>query len=282
MKKGSLVLVPLLLGVGIVLLAVDFYLFWSIQFDRPLTRGAIYIIDSTILTLVLVLLFICWKVYRFEKSELSRALNSLYSEHLQELLRVVRLLRHDFANHVQVISALLQTNQIEKAKAYITSLGQRIRIPKGMLQFGIPELGALLMVKMHVADLKNISFDIEVDADLKSLKIDPLDLNTIIGNLLDNAFEAVEGGEEEQKRVVLRFFETPESYFIQTINPGYLDEEMREKIFSPGFSTKQGSNRGFGLVSAKTAVEKYRGRINVACSQREGVKFTVIFPKMVA
>lgn len=282
MKKNSLFLIPILLGVGIILLAVAFYLFWSIQFDKTLTRGAIYTIDSTILALVLVLVFVCWEIYQFERSELSRVLNSLYSEHLQELLRVVRLLRHDFANHIQVISALLQTRQIEKAKDYITSLGQRVQISKEMMQVGIPELGALLMVKMNVADLKNISFDVEVKTDLKSLKIDPLDLNTIIGNLLDNAFEAVESGEQGQKWVVLRFFETPESYFIQTINPGYLDEEMQEKIFSPGFSTKQGSNRGFGLVSAKTAVEKYRGRINVACSKGDGVKFTVVLPKRVA
>lgn len=279
MQRNNLFLILVLLGIAVILLVIGFYLLCVIQFNMPLTKRAVYFIHSTILIIVLVLAFVCRKLYIIEKREMSRDLNTLYFDHLQELLRVIRLQRHDFVNHMQVIYALLQTRQIEKAEEYITGLGQRVQISKEMLQIQIPELAALLLVKMGVAALKNISFDIEAESDLKSLRIDPIDLNIIIGNLVDNAFEAVENLGQEQKKVVLRLSETSESYFIQTINPGYLDRALREKIFCPGFSSKQGLNRGFGLASVKSAVEKYRGKINVASSEEDGVRFTVMLPK---
>lgn len=142
----------------------------------------------------------------------------------------------------------------------------------------IPELAALLLVKMGIASLKNISFTIEVESNLKMLRVKAIDLNTVVGNLVDNAFEAVESLASDKKTVALRIFETGKHFVFQTVNPGFIEKELRDKIFEPGFSTKPG-NRGIGLASVKSVVNKNRGKILVSSIKDRGTKFAVMFPK---
>lgn len=279
MKRNDLLLMLLLFGTAISLFGVGFYLYYMVINGIALTVRNINFISLIFFANVIAVLFISRKIYLHQKCEKERELNAIYYEHLQKLFRVIQMQRHDFVNHMQVIFALLKTKQIERAEEYITGISQRVNISKAILQIQIPELVALLLVKMDTAAAKGISLKIDVEPGLTSLGVEPIDLNTIIGNLLDNALEAVENGKQEDKAVELRIFTTPGHYYIQTINPGYLQEEMREKIFRPGFSTKQGKNRGVGLVSVKSVVEKNRGNISVSCSEGENIKFTVVFPK---
>ncbi|AFV11680.1 signal transduction histidine kinase regulating citrate/malate metabolism [Thermacetogenium phaeum DSM 12270] len=225
-----------------------------------------------------VLLVMSRKLFLLERQEKFVKIQELYIGNLQELVRVTRAQRHDFVNHLQVIYALLRTGKIEKAQSYIENLYHDVRISGEILRVNIPELAALLLVKMGVASLKNISFTIEVDANLNMLRVKATDLNTVVGNLVDNAFEAVEPLNADKRTVVLRIFETGKYFVFQTVNPGFIEKELRDKIFEPGFSTRSG-NRGFGLVSVKSAVEKNRGKVLVSSFKDRGTKFTVLFPK---
>lgn len=269
----------ILFGAAISLLGVGFYLYYLVVNGIALTGRSVFCIILIFLVDVLVLLFVFHKLYLYGKCEKERELNAIYYEHLQKLLRLIQMQRHDFVNHMQVIFALLKTKQIERAEEYITGISQRVNISKAIMQIQIPELAALMLVKMDAAAAKDISLKINVEPGLTSLGVEPIDLNTIIGNLLDNAFEAVENRKQEDRTVELRIFKTPRHYYIQTINPGYLREELREKIFLPGFSTKQGKNRGVGLASVQSVVKKNRGEISVSCSEGKNVKFTVVFPR---
>lgn len=94
----------------------------------------------------------------------------------------------------------------------------------------------------------------------------------------NKAFEAVEPLAADKRTVALRIFETGKHFVFQTVNPCFIEKELRNKIFEPGFSTKAG-NRGFGLASVKSVVEKNRGKILVSSFKDRGTKFTVLFPR---
>ena len=270
---------------GIAFLLVFLLVICSICFHNFLDKPEVIATDL-FLIIVIILVFIIVSVFIYlarnmfliAKQGKILDIQNFYIEHLNELVRVIRTQRHDFVNHFQVVYALMKTGKGEKAQQYIEDLCQHVRITGEILQLNVSELSALLLAKEDLAVDRKILFKIIVDSNLDGLSVKPLDLITVAGNLLDNAFEAVEELPLEKRNVVFKISETPKFFVFQTINPGYLPKEMREKIFQLGFSSKKGNGRGIGLASVKSVVEKNSGKIIVSSSKDRGTKFTVLFP----
>jgi two-component system, CitB family, sensor kinase len=102
-------------------------------------------------------------------------------------------------------------------------------------------------------------------------------LVTIVGNLLDNAFDAVSSC--ERKEVSIDFLTTEDRLWIQVHDsgPGLPDGE-RDDIFTLGFSSKKsdGAQRGVGLSLVRLAVTRMGGELTV--DNDEGALFTVSLP----
>jgi sensor histidine kinase regulating citrate/malate metabolism len=278
-KRNNLFTLFVILLSAVVLVTLGFYFQRLVEIGHTVSPElAVVIIDVVIFSMIPVLLVMSRKLFLLERQEKIVRVQELYIGHLQELVRVTRAQRHDFVNHLQAVYALLKTGRTEEAQRYIESLYHDVRISGEILRVSIPELAALLLVKMGVAALKNISFTIEVETNLNMLRVKATDLNTVVGNLVDNAFEAVESLPVDKRTAALRIFETGKHFVFQTINPGFIEKELRNKIFEPGFSTKPG-NRGFGLASVRSVVEKNRGKILLSSFKDRGTKFTVLFPK---
>lgn len=281
-KDRSLLPTLSILGLGIVLTVVGMYnqtyLYGVIDYLGP-TRVVIsvnvVIIVSTLASVIIIRTF-----YLAAKHEDFLKVQELHIGQLKELIKVIRVQRHDFVNHLQSVYALLKIGQVQKAQNYIEDLYNDVKLTSEMLRLNCPELAALLLVKSGVADQQGISFIIEVESSLDKVKIKALDINTFVGNLLDNAFEAVITLSNEKKEVKFRLFETPSRYVFQTINQGFISKDVLNKIFIPEFSTKLGGrNRGLGLSSVKSVVEKNKGKIIVTSDYNRGVVFTVFFLK---
>ncbi len=145
---------------------------------------------------------------------------------------------------------MLRIGENDQAQDYIGELYQDVQVSGEILRLAIPELTALLMVKMGVATARGISFNISIESDLKGLAVRPLDIAAIVGNLLNNALEAVEDLNPPLKTVSLIIKENTHYFVIQTRNPGFIPEEIKAQVFKAGFSTKEGSlERGVGLTS---------------------------------
>jgi len=226
-----------------------------------------------------VLLILTKNIYLLSKQQKTLEIQDFYIEHLSELVRAIRVQRHDFVNHMQVVYALMKTGKFDKAIEYIADLSHDIQITGAMLSVDIPELSALLLAKTDLARKKEILFKITVESNLKGLEIKPLELIMVEANLLDNAFEAVESLPVDIRSVVLKVAETAEYYSLQINNPGYIPEEIRMRMFEMGYSTKEGKERGTGLAAVKSVVEKNGGTITLQCSRDQGIIFTVCFPK---
>lgn len=206
-------------------------------------------------------------------------MQKLHIEHLQEMMRVIRTQRHDFVNHLQSVYGLMQLGEVKEAQSLISDLYKDIKISGEVLRLAVPELTALLMVKTGVAASRNISINIEVLSDLSSLKVRPLDMVAILGNMLNNAIEAVEDIDQPPGEVALRIFEDSRSIVFETHNPGYIPEAIQTKIFEPGFSTKAGGeNQGLGLASIASLAQKYKGQVNFVSHPVEGTTFKISFP----
>ncbi|MBQ8358137.1 MAG: sensor histidine kinase [Clostridia bacterium] len=200
------------------------------------------------------------------------------------LVDSMRANNHDFTNKLHVILGLIQMGMYDQATAYIENITilQRSAISKIMNAVSEPAVAALLIGKTARASELNIKFilregccyagaDMHLPAEV---------LVTIIGNLIDNAFEAMNEREapyDAPKELLFGIYSRPGAVLITTDDTGKgIAEKDLPHIFENGYSTK-GAGRGTGLYQVKSMVEGLGGTITVESQEGVGTSFSVSF-----
>ena len=173
----------------------------------------------------------------------------------------------------------------EEASTYIQNITmvQRETISKVMNAVSEPAVAALLIGKIARASELNINFVLR-----DGCRYSPTDmalpsemLITVIGNLLDNAFEAMNENTDYKVRHELMFgiYSKADALLITVDDTGHgIKPEHLARIFEKGYSTKS-DNRGTGLYQVKAMVENFGGKIIVESQEYVGSSFTVSFTK---
>ena len=102
---------------------------------------------------------------------------------------------------------------------------------------------------------------------------------TVIGNLLDNAFEAMNDGTDyaKQKELLFGIYSRPGAVLVTVDDTGCgISEENLGRVFENGYSTK-GDNRGTGLHLVKSMVSNFGGKVTVESQENIGSSFSVSF-----
>lgn len=200
------------------------------------------------------------------------------------LVDSMRANNHDFTNKLHVILGLIQMEMYSEATSYIQNITmvQRETISKVMNCINEPAVAALLIGKIARASELNVKFvlregcyysptDISVPSEI---------LVTVIGNLIDNAFESMNDmNYNGQKELLFGMYSNPGALLITTDDTGSgIEEGNIDRIFENGFSTK-GAGRGTGLYQVKNLVKNAGGKITVESQEDIGASFTVSFKK---
>ena len=241
-----------------------------LQIIASVFLAVLYFMGNTISTSVMVLVLIpvvvlgngllmrnSWSVLssRDEQMELLQTMNGI-----DELNRKLRAQRHDFINHLQVVHSLVQLEEYDEAAKYIASTYEDIRQVGELLKTANPAVNGLLAAKKQKASELKINLEFHITARLEHPPIPDWELCRILSNLLDNAiYAAAEVG--GSVHVTLR--EDINSMYFSIENSGNISEEIIDKIFAPGFTTKGEKGTGMGLFIVKETMEKYNGKINI-------------------
>ncbi len=141
-------------------------------------------------------------------------------------------------------------------------------------------LAAFIIGKYNHAQELRISFDIDPESEMIDV---PADLSreklvTILGNLIDNAFDAaLQSGGNAQVKLSMTDVGNDLVFEIEDSGPG-IPSALTDKIFDRGFSTKQ-EDRGHGLHLALKALNELQGQITLNTSELNGALFSVFIPK---
>ncbi|TKV48945.1 sensor histidine kinase [Bacillus sp. PIC28] len=214
-----------------------------------------------------------------DKTELQNLVNTIsevrkYSEDL-------RAQTHEFTNKLFVLSGLLQLGHYKEAIEFIQQESNIHQSQNHILfhQIHDAKVQAILLGKLATASEKKIDFHIEGDSALHPLPdhIKVSHLITILGNIIDNAFDAV--NEREEKRVSFFVTDIGHDIVFEVIDSGIgIPAEKISTIFQKGFSTK-GTDRGYGLANVKEMVDLLEGTIEIQNEKNGGAIFTIYLPK---
>jgi sensor histidine kinase regulating citrate/malate metabolism len=204
-------------------------------------------------------------------------LQAVYIDTLDELYTAIRSERHDIINHLQTIYGFNKLGYVDEVQYYLDELLGGNILTNEFIVTGTPGLTALLYIKSGIARTNDIQFKVSVDKPIDRLKVSPYELNNILGNLINNAFDAVMPLHSNQRIVNLHIGADDENYIFKVSNHGDLDEQSIQNLTKKGFSTKKGEHSGLGLHICQQLIKKYEGRMEMR-SANNMVEFSVFLP----
>lgn len=195
-------------------------------------------------------------------------------KNMENIINIIREEKHDFANHINVIQALCfldKPNAVEKIKEYVLKITDSLNSSFRYLDTGNDYLDGLLSIKNNFASKNDILFEVSINAYFNLLKIRENELISIISNIIDNAFEALKDKQGNKEIAFTSFLEEDKFCIEIANNGGEIPENIRDKIFEKGFSTKtmKKDEHGYGLYITKQLVESNNGSIYLESDEEE-------------
>jgi sensor histidine kinase regulating citrate/malate metabolism len=194
------------------------------------------------------------------------------------LTESLRSQNHEAANRLHTIVSLVEMGRPEQAVEFATA---ELRLAQGLTDEVVsavdePVLAALLLGKTAQAAERGI--DLDIDGELPAeLPIAPRDLVALVGNLVDNAFDAVaETRAERAQRVRVGLAGDAQRLRIEVDDSGPgVPPADRGNVLDRGWSSKAEEGRGLGLAIVSQIVSRHGGRLEVTDSPLGGARFAL-------
>jgi len=202
---------------------------------------------------------------------------------VQTFSDMLRAQTHEYSNSLHTIVGLLQIGAYDDALDFIADETKGHRKLIRFLAENVPDrfLSSMIIGKCMYASEQKVELSIDPESRMIDLP-DALDrhtLTTALGNIINNGIEAaVVGGGAPRVSLFMSDFGTDLIFEIEDSGTG-IDDELIDRIFEKGVSTKNGKQRGYGLYLAKKAIDTLGGSIEVEPGEQGGTRFEIIIAK---
>ncbi len=195
------------------------------------------------------------------------------------LAESLRSQNHEAANRLHTVVSLVELGRTEEALDFATEELAVAQVLTDRLVGAVsdPVVSALLLGKTAQAAERGVTLRIAESTALDGLPVEQRDAVTILGNLVDNAIDAV--AESAERTVLVELSGSPEHLHLRVCDSGPgLPAGLVEQAFRRGWSTKAADGpvgRGLGLALVVSTVRRYDGRVDVTGSPLGGAAFDV-------
>ena len=199
---------------------------------------------------------------------------------VKSYVEALRSQMHEFNNKLQVVSGLVQSRQYAELDEYVGTIVHLKNREILQLNSKIrdPIIAAFISSKFDRAAEEKVDLILTDQTKLRSDLPQELvqDLIVIIGNLLENAFVAVQNC--DMQTVTLELTESAGEIVISVWDSGIeIPSELLDSLFDYGFTTKEDGN-GIGLYLVREACNRNSGYITVASNRYDGTEFVAHIP----
>ncbi len=215
-----------------------------------------------------------------DRTEVTRMAEELTG--VKAFVDALRVQNHEYMNKLHTIGGLIQLGNNEKALDYLFEIREQKEELTRFLTRRIQDdsLTGLLLGKISRGRELGIEVTIDRQSQLERFpeRLDHHDFVILLGNLLENAFDALQQVQRD-KRVFVSIAQDEQALSVLVEDNGCgMDNATRARIFERGFTTKGGSERGIGLHLVAGIVDKGGGTIEIDSTPGEGTTFVVSFP----
>jgi signal transduction histidine kinase len=236
------------------------------------------------------------EVERQVHAQLSRERQELEGEHSRSMQELSASIAHEIRNPITAAKSLVQQmeeepasgDNVEYARVALEELSRVERSVSHLLRFARDEEMRLAPVRLaEVVDSAletfrdriargDVTLDRQIDGD-GAMQGDAEKLRRVVINLVSNALDALGDRGRVEVHMGENLAGTEVWLRVADDGPG-IDEETRERLFSPFHTTKTGGT-GLGLALCRKLVDAHAGRIEVSSEPGQGTEFVVTFPR---
>lgn len=212
-----------------------------------------------------------------DKTEINQLAEELTG--VRSYVEALRSQAHEFMNKLHVILGRVRLESYDQLTGYIKRIVGDQAVEVGFVGKRIknPVIAGLVLSKLSKSRELGVCMVVEQNTFVSADFGEAVNhgLVTILGNLLDNALEAVQDAVE--KMVSLTVQEADGQIVIRVCDSGLgLPPEIQEHMFQKGFSTKA-KDRGFGLYLVNSSIKRLNGSISFETLAR-GTEVSVLIP----
>jgi sensor histidine kinase regulating citrate/malate metabolism len=197
------------------------------------------------------------------------------NDHIVKIYNEMRIWKHDFMSHMQLVSGMLEKTDHDgnsEAIDYINNLSGKIKNSYFAIVTGNTIVDAIVSAEAALASANGIKFEYNIILE-DNMHIDDTELCAILSNLLDNAIEAC-CKLDEGRCINLEMMAFQGQLSIKIINAADGKYKMENGKL---MTTKSGNLHGIGIGHVKSIVERYGGRLFFE-PQEKSFETTVYIP----
>lgn len=200
---------------------------------------------------------------------------------LRHMVRTLEEQSHEHANRLHTMDGLIAIGEYDHARRLVASLQSGREADQRRIADRVhePTVRGLLVAQTAIAEQRGLALRITDSSRLDDLPptVDEATAVTILGNLLDNAFDAVAELPRARRRVVVSLTQTAKACVWRVRDYGSgIPQEAIEAVFARGVSGKS-DHIGLGLHLVAESVARAHGTISVR-RVKPGTSLTVTLP----
>lgn len=181
----------------------------------------------------------------------------------------LKSLRHDMHNHLLQVHEYLQNEKYDEAKDYLEQMESKLEISKEHVRTGNIEIDGILNYKLGIIEDSGCVPEVEVNVPEQKF-MSNFDLTVLLGNLLDNAIEALRNDQSKFLSIKIKYVKSILYISVYNSFNGVISKG-RNKLLS---LKEDKDNHGIGLSNVKNIVNKYSGEMKV--DSKDGIYKTDI------
>lgn len=216
--------------------------------------------------------------YRYEKIMLEQQ-NKAYINQIKQVYdsqNALRYYRHDMKNHLFKIRDMVEKREYKQLDEYISYAASYMKIDKKVIDSGNSEIDCLLNYKLRNIEEMNIKLETKFVLPYE-LFINVFDINIVLGNLIDNALEALKQCDERELIIHLTY---SKGVMFIAIKNSFVGNIKNDSNNNKIFTTKQDlKNHGLGLQSVRYTIDKYCGTMEIETTDKMFVVKALMYNK---
>ncbi len=138
---------------------------------------------------------------------------------LEKLLDVIQVQRHDFLNHMQVISGLLQLNKLDRLRDYLGQVSMELARFSKTTRVKIPEVTACLLTAYNDAAMIQVELELEVKSAFAGCDVPGPIMAEALERCICSVFKSMESPDLKRRSLEVRFTESDRNYICSLLFP---------------------------------------------------------------
>ena len=224
----------------------------------------VYDIDNLIIKNIIFVmtgLFIIGIILYFASIEKKSKEIMLLNKELEEKINDLKKVKHDYGSQISYLYGLCLMGKYDKLKDSLKSI---INGHDNIIsEVEIYNNDSIISMIVNGIKHKGINIFVDEQASLEDINVSEMEIQRIVSNILNNSVTAM----NEKGLIIVRTYYSLNSVVIKIQNNGpKIEDEIIDKIFDVGFTTKENSNKehGLGLAIVKEIVERNNGKVSVS------------------